>query len=64
MLLRKPSGVAESEEGDTSEVATQQMRALEVYDILALTDGEEDINELVSQVKAKSSELKLLSSSN
>ena len=60
----KHSGVAESGEGGTSEVAAQQMRALEVYDILALTDGEEDINELVSQVRANSSELKLLSSSN
>ena len=62
MLLRKPSGVAESEEGDTSEVAAQQMRALEVY--LALTDEEEEIDKLVSQVRANSSELKLLSSSN
>ena len=54
--------MAESEEGDTSEVAAQQMRALEVY--LALTDEEEEIDELVSQVVANSSELKLLSSSN
>ena len=56
--------MVESGEGGTSEVTAQQMRALEVYDILALTDGEEDINELVSQVRAYSSELKLLSSSN
>ena len=33
----KHSGVAESGEGGTSEVAAQQMRALEVYNILALT---------------------------
>ena len=52
------------EEGGTSEVAAQQMRALEVYDILALTDVEEEIDKLVSQVRANSSELNLLSSSN
>ena len=51
-------------EGSISEVAAQQMRALEVYDILALTHGEEDIDKLVSQVRDNSSELKLLSSSN
>ena len=56
--------MAESEEGDTSEVAAQQMRDLEVHDILALTDEEEEIDELVSQIRANSSVLKLLSSSN
>ena len=51
-------------EGGISEVAAQQMRALEVYNILALTDEEEEMDELVSQVRGNGSELELPSSSN
>ena len=50
--------MAESGEGGAPEAA-QQMRALEVHNILALTDGEEDVNELVSQVRANTFFLQL-----